>query len=206
MGSCKDDTEPEPTEPKHHAFLAKNKITIADIAGIPAGVVFDKVRAEIQGVDWEAVDVVEASYTGGEMVLALPSPIAAEKLIKAVDKDETGKYTNYGFWRAGIDNDKAMVAGLGDIFAYNAGVLVGRIYLTDWTGEGTKHDCSFAGYHYADRSFSLYGSVGIYRYELSFAKGWNAYIDMNLTKNLTTRTTSIPEEMALVWRFESYVY
>lgn len=204
-GCIREEGEPLPAFP--NTCLVNDEIIISDIAGIPEGVTFDKVKAEISGVDWEIIATVEAAYDGGEFVLRLPVDFASGELCK-VARDNVSDYS--GFWPAKTNNPGAKVAGLGDIFAYDNGEQVGRIYLSDWSGKGSTFEKLFIYYHYADQPFTLSGynfTTGnnrkTYLYEASFRQGWNAYANISQTEGgIVLCTTSIPVRAPLVWRFQ----
>lgn len=198
-GCEKDDDPPAP--------LPDYEITISDIEGIPAGVTFNKVTAEISGFEWDIIETVEAPYADGKAVLSIPAEFEAEKLCKVV-RDKVDDYT--GFWHAKTNNTDARVAGLGDFFAYYNGEKVGRIYRTDWEGTGPAEYKSFIYYHYADSPFTLSGHNNSFRFEASFKKGWNIYANIKAKEKddsgLNLCTTTIPNEAQTVWRFESFKY
>lgn len=204
---CKDDDHPPVVTPIPNTCLVDNEILISDIAGIPEKVSFNKVIAEITGDCWEVITLVEADYKNGKITLSLPAEFPSEKLQKVV-RSHASDYC--ACWPGTVDNSDALVAKLGDVFAYNDNEKVGRIYLSDWSGEGSSISKSFVSYHYTDRPFNLSGSFRTYKYEASFKTGWNAYVNYNIDKDGDDQsvlcTTSIPEETPLVWHFESYVY
>lgn len=208
FSSCnRDDDEPEILEPISITCLNDNKIIISNISDIPDGLVFNKIKAKISGFDWQVIDIVEATYIEGKAILSLPSTFSAKKLQKVVSINDND-YS--GFWRATTDNEDARVAGLNDIIAYNNDDAVGRIYLTDCTGQGSIIDKSFIYYHYSNQPFTLTGTYGSYFYDASFIVGWNSYANISRTeetqKGAIRCTTSIAEETPLVWHFESWVY
>ncbi|NDV82049.1 hypothetical protein [Bacteroides sp. 51] len=208
MSGCKDDDD-EPLPPY--------TITIADVAGIPTDVVFDKVVAEITGACWEVIGSVEAQYIHGQAVFEITSMIPSDKLQKVdwSDKDVCGH------WPTVASDSNARVAKLGDFFAYNGNEKVGRIYLSDWEGSGATANKTFIYYHYTDRPFTLSGKnqpmvegSAMFKhsieYSAQFKTGWNAYANINPAnpgkdENFVNCTTTIPDT-ELVWRFESYVY
>lgn len=173
---------------------------------VPFDRTFDRVRAEILGLDWQVVGHVEAavsSGTGGaRVVLTLPTELSEADLCKAARDD----YKDYeGWWPAEEVSDRsAKVAGLGDILAYAGNVCVGRLYISDG-------DRSFIYFHYADRPISLTGSnlhspkeSSTIAYHASFVSGWNAYANVsnqNTTGMITT--TDLPAASSLAWRFEA---
>lgn len=201
FASCVTDDEPE-------IIIARPyEITISNITNIPEGVTFDKVRAEVSGVDWKTIAAVEAAYIGGKIVLTLPIDIPDEDLQQSIRSQATDIY---GYWWAKSDNGNAKVAGLRDIIAYNGDQRVGRLQLTNWTGGGSATGISYIYYHYANEPFTLSGTYMTYTFQASFATGWNAYANTNLSEEsgqgAVLCTTTIPENAGLVWRFESWVY
>lgn len=211
---CDDDEKGEDVPPQlPNTYLEDNKLIISDILGIPSDVVFNEVKVEISGVDWEVIDIIEADFIDGKATLTLPTGLPTEKLMPAVviitDKNGKQKYDNTGFWHATTDKPNTLVAGLKDINAYYNGKKVGRVYLSDWIRKETRVGKSWIYYHYVDEPFSLTGSNGIYTYALNFQKGWNAYanrvvrVSTDTYKESVSRTTTIPEERVFFWQFES---
>lgn len=213
--SCEDDEEPIVIPPSNTCLIG-NEITISNIKNIPANATFNKVKAEISGDSWEIIGTIEATYTNGEAILTLPTEFPTEKLAKVV-RSEASDYA--GFWPAVTDNTHAKVAGLGDFIAYNNDERVGRIYLTDWPGEGPAEFKYFVYYHYTNQPFALSGyNLTIkptdrksYKYEATFQKGWNVYANIkakepeaNESYGPSVCTTTIPEEIALGWYFAVY--
>jgi hypothetical protein len=202
---CKD----EDNLPKEPAYLAGNAITMANIAGIPPGLTFDRVKADIQGVKWKIVASVEAPYRQGKIVLTLPVDLPADDLQQAKQTKEN----KGGCWPATLSDSEALVASLGDFNTYSGEKKVGRIYLTDWSGEGSKADKAFIYYHYADRPFTISGQnlnlngsqrfKPSYEYSLDFQAGWNAYANIN-RGDLMSCTTTLPDETQLLWQFEAH--
>lgn len=203
---CSDDADLPGEEPEviPATCLANNKIYLSDIAGIPESVTFNKVKVEISGSCWEVIDLVEAPYEDGKAVLLLPASFPAGKLQPAIRID--GDIC--GHWEAVIDRPEARVAALKDIIAYHDEQRVGRIYLTDWEGEGSTLHKSYLYYQYADSPFTLSGFSKTYTYKASFEEGWNAYANVNQLESSRSGgvlcTTSIAEELSLVWRFNSF--
>lgn len=207
MSGCKDDDNDSP-DPDPYT------ITVSDVIGIPDHVVFDRVKVEISGTCWEIIGSVEATYEHGDAVLTIPSVFLSEKLQKV---DRSGN-DMCGHWDVTASDPNALVARLGDFFAYNGDKRVGRIYLTDWTGEGSNSEKAFIYYHYTDRPFTLsgYNNQSSYVYSTSFKKGWNAYANINPVEQFDSNgnvirgailcTTSFSDRTALRWRFESYMY
>ena len=179
LTSCSDDdnTPGEPiADPK--ASLYNNEITISDIIGIPDDITFDRVKADISGVDWSIIASVEASYKDGRAVLALPSSFPTDKL-QPVDRTDK----RIGYWPGSISNNQdALVAALGDTFAYNGDKKVGRLRLTDWNGKDSPTGKAFIKYIYGNQPYVLNGSDQNYIYNgTSFLKGWNAFANVNPT-------------------------
>lgn len=212
--SCQDEKAPpeeEIPEPELPVIipatcLMNNEIIIKEIAGIPEHVTFNRIKAEISGNCWEVIDAVEAVYKEGKAVLSLPQTFPAGKLqtVVRVDNDMCGH------WSATSDDNNAQVAALKDIFAYNNDERVGRLYLTDWVGEGSNLHKSYIYYHYADRPFTLSGADKSFNYAATFSKGWNAYANLKKSesfgKGSALCTTDIAEDAPLVWRFETQKY
>lgn len=215
--SCEDDEEPV-VAPPANTCLKGNEITISNIKNIPANITFNKVKAEISGDCWDIIGTVETTYANGEAILTLPTEFPVEKLAK-VARSDASDYT--GFWPAVTNNTNAKVAGLGDFIAYNNDEKVGRIYLSDWTGEGPAEFKYFVYYHYTNQPFTLSGynltikpsDTKSYKYEVTFQKGWNVYANIKAKEPETDEssgpsvcTTVIPEGLALEWYFESWGY
>ena len=196
--------------------LRENQVIISDIKGVPKGVVFDRVRAEISGVDHAVAMTVGAPYAHGWAALSLPWAVNPEVLANVTSDYEGNRYATppvrpdySGFWPGTASDDGAKVAGLKDIFAYNGEEKVGRIYLTDWPGEGSSVGCSWVYFHYADRDYDLSGSYKSYVYSAAFKSGWNAYINKNKSSSgngAILCTTETDMAANLVWRFESHVF
>jgi hypothetical protein len=210
LSGCKedDDLPPEPALP------ARYKIVITDIVDMPSDLTFDRIKADIIGESWKVIGSVEAPYEHGEAVLILPIDFSADTLQQV----EQSKENKGGHWPATVSDPDALVASLSDLNAYAGDVKVGRAYLTDWPGKGSSTaGKAFIYYHYTDRPFTvsgknnnLYGSESFqpsYTYSLEFNEGWNAYASINSTtpgKGLALRTTALPDETQLQWRFESH--
>ncbi len=212
LPACDDDNcDPAPPLPP-----PPMPVVISGIEGIPEGVTFDRVKAEISGFEWEVITTVEAGYADGQATLILPSPFMEEELAKVTSDYKGDRHANppvrpdyTGFWPGTASDDEAKVAGLGDIFAYNGEQRVGRVYLTDWPGSGTQVGYSWTYFHYTDRDYDLSGSYVSYLYSASFKKGWNVYVRKNL-KNYREGsilcTTEADSSAVFVWRFESHVF
>jgi hypothetical protein len=210
MSSCEEDDDDLPKGP---AYLSENKIVIAGIVDVPPDVTFDRIKVDIKGVKWKVIASIEAPYEQGEIVLTLPAGISPDDLQQV----EQTKGNLGGYWPATLSDPDALVASLGDFFAYNGDVKAGRVYLTDWPGKGSSASKAFIYYHYADRPFTvsgqnlnLYGSKSFkpsYTYSLQFETGWNVYARVNSATpgdGLSAYTTTLPDETQLQWRFESY--
>lgn len=217
FSSCESEDKEEDTPPVDevpNTCLLDNDIIITNIADIPDNITFNKVRAEVSGVDWGIIDVVESVYDDGKIVLSLPTSFAAEKLQKVVRSNRTD-YT--GFWFAATDNEDARVAALGDIFVYDNDVRAGMLSLTDWAGDGSTIGKSWVYYHYTNQPFALSKYIKkspddddrhSYTYrDASFEEGWNAYANTNQSEssagNSMLCTTAIDKDKALVWRFKA---
>lgn len=207
MAGCCGKCYPEPQRSVPKACLIENEIIISGITGIPSGVTFDRVSANIQGANWSIIRTAEAPYEDGEAILPLLESFSPEELMRAIRTD-AGDYK--AFWRADSDTQGAMVAGVADIIAYDGDTKVGRIYLSDWEGSGSSLHKSFIYYHYADRPFTLSGTYGSYTFEASFKMGWNAYVNFNRSEEsgpgAVLCTTTVSETLPLEWRFESWVH
>jgi hypothetical protein len=203
---CKDDDR----LPKEPAYLAGNTITITNIAGIPQGLTFDKVKADIQGVKWKVVASVEGPYLQGQIVLTLPAGFPTDDLQQAKQTKEN----RGGCWPATLSDPEALVASLGDLNAFSGEKKVGRIYLTNWSGEGSKAGKAFISYHYTDRPFTISGQnlnlngspmfKPSFEHTLNFKAGWNAYATIDLGNLMSLRTTTLPDETQLLWQFEAH--
>lgn len=180
---------------------------------VPYDKLFDNVRAEISGIDWEVIATIDAQVTDKSVTLTLPEALPADRLCKVARDD----YRDYeGFWPATeVSDRKARVAGLGDIIAYRGDSPVGRLYLTDWNGViADKNGACFVDFHYADRPFILSGrnltsprESPSFTYEALMNEGWNIYTDRYDPNGRTTiTTTEIPEDVFvnLRWRFEPW--
>lgn len=182
---------------------------------VPYGKVFDLVRADISGVDWQVISTLEATISDDVITLSLPETLPADQLSK-VGRDTYNDYE--GFWPAEEISDRsALVADLGDITAYLGSERVGRFYLTNWDGtlDGAPNSCRVY-FHYSDRPFTLSGNnlrrpgqnISVVYHNASFSAGWNAYATIDAytpdgepsTANIVT--TDIPSELPLTWRFE----
>lgn len=183
-------------------------LTITDIKNIPDKVTITKVAANITGTCWDVINTVEAPYKDGQVILELPIAFSSEEL---QDVESTSENV-CGHWRATSSDPEALVATLGDIIAYdNEGNKVGRIYLSNWAGQGSSAGKAFVYFQYADRAFTLSGSNNSYYYsDCSLDAGWNMYANINPSVEGTVGnircTTSIPDDMELSWCFESWVY
>lgn len=192
-------------------------IGMSDIRGIPEGVIFDRVVAEVKGLDWQVIGSMTAQVSGGKITINLPATIADDKLCKAPRDD----YKDYAGWwpvaPAQLSDPTAKVAGLGDILAYSGDAVVGRLFLSDWDGTLEGRDgASYIYFHYADRPFTIAG-INLYRagerpsfrYEASFVKGWNSYANTSSTAVgsnpegtlVTTTLDGVVDDLR--WWFES---
>lgn len=201
VSGCKDDDDFSP-----NMDLSTHTIMIDHIIGIPKEVTFDKVAAKITGNCWEVIGTVSAPYTYGSATLTLPATFPAE-MLQAVDRS----IGMCGHWDAKCDNSDALVAGLGDILAYNDGKVVGMIRLTDWSGKDSSAGKAFVYYHYADSPFELSGRNATYYYSAAaFKEGWNAYANIRPSNDELTGnnkcTTDLSDTTELRWHFVSQVY
>lgn len=189
--------------------LYQDQVIISDIVNLPDGVTFDRVKAEIQGVEWSVIATVEATYADGKLTVMLPPSFGSEELCKGV-RDAANDYD--GFWPAEeTDNRNARVAKLGDLFVYDGDKKVGRLFLTDWSREGSPTGKAFVYYHYADQPLTLggynltakAGGQKSYRYVASFTEGWCAYAEIPQSDGgINLVTTDIGRKRELRWRFE----
>lgn len=188
-------------------------LTVSNVQGLEAAtgetIVFDRVEAEIKGVEWSVIATVSADFSSGKATLALPSAIASDRLCKAA-RDGYNDYT--GFWpAANVSERSAGVAGLGDIVAIRDGKRVGRLYLSDWDGvPANKYGACFVYFCYQDRPYTLSGynlaapgSSTRFFYDASFTRGWNPYYHVYNGQH-TKVTTDKPGDKPLVWRFERW--
>lgn len=185
-----------------------NILTITNIKNIPDKVAITKVAADITGACWSIIGTVEAPYEDGQVILTLPVIYKPEELQEV----ESTKDNVCGHWRAVSSDPEALVATLGDIIAYDSdGKKLGRIYLSNWAGQGSSAGKAFVYFQYADRTFNLSGSNNSYYYSnCSFNVGWNKYANINPSTEGAVGnircTTSIPDDSELSWCFESWVY
>ncbi len=95
-----------------------------------------------------------------------------------------------------------------DIIVWQGGRKIGRVYLTDWPGEGSAMEKSYINFQYADRPFVLDGFTGrnsSHRFDdCSFERGWNACAKVNVSTRSIEVTTEIPESAEWAWRFEQW--
>ncbi len=175
---------------------------------VPFDKVFDNVRAEITGFDWQVIETIQATIEDGRVILDLPDSFSAEQLCK-VARDTYSDYE--GFWPAEQVSDRnAKVAGLGDFIAYRGDERVGRIFLSDWDGDhANKLGVTYIYFHFADRPFTLAGNnlrranqQTSFHYSASFAEGWNAYANIDGGTNPTICITDLSGVSSLHWRFE----
>ena len=192
--------EPKP-EPKTYPLV------ITDIRNLPPKTTFDRIAVQITGVDWSIIATVEAPYENGAATLALPLEFPAEQLQVA---DRRGG--NMAGYLPGTASDPAaLVATLGDFIAYRGDEKVGRIYRSDWSGEGSSASKAFVYYQYADRPFEVTGATTSYYYsDCSFVAGWNAFANINpssegLHGNIRCTTAGL-DRLELTWNFESWAH
>jgi hypothetical protein len=139
--------------------------------------------------------------------LALPLEFPAEQLQVA---DRRGG-NMAGYWPGTASDPAALVATLGDFIAYRGDEKVGRIYRSDWSGEGSSASKAFVYYQYADRPFEVTGATTSYYYnDCSFVAGWNAFANINpssegLHGNIRCTTAGL-DRLELTWNFESWAH
>lgn len=123
------------------------------------------------GLDWQVIETLIFPYENGQIVMTLPATFPSERLQK-VDR-RNGDMA--GYWTGTSNDGDALVATLGDFFVFNGDTRVGRIALSNWSGNGSSAEkATLVSYQYADRPFILTGSDKSYYYsECSFNKGWN---------------------------------
>ena len=194
-------------------------IAIHNVEGLPSPVTFDRVRVSLCGLDWQVIGTFEANFADGKATLVLPGWIETEKLCK-VARDAPNDYQ--GYWPAEEVSDRnARVAGFegNNIIAYSGENPVGRLYLTDWSGNPQDTDDRYyICFLYSDRPVTLSGYNLVregqphsFRYEASFTAGWNVYANVSYpvtgigqSSPPSLCTTDIPENISLRWRFEKW--
>lgn len=192
--------EPKP-EPKTYPLV------ITDIRNLPPKTTFDRIAVQITGVDWSIIATIEAPYENGAATLALPLEFPAEQLQVA---DRRGG-NMAGYWPGTASDPAALVATLGDFIAYRGDEKVGRIYRSDWSGEGSSASKAFVYYQYADRPFEVTGATTSYYYsDCSFVAGWNAFANINPSSegshgNIRCTTAGL-DRLELTWNFESWAH
>lgn len=202
LSGCGKDETPEPPG----LGTDGRSIVIADVRNIPEGVTFDRVTVEITGFDWQTVATVEAGWDGRRAVLELPDTFAAGQL-QQVDRGPRGRQME-GYWPSVASDAAAGVTSTRDEFtAWSADRRVGRLYLTDWPGEGPTEGRMYLGFQWADRPFVLDGFTGrtggfTFR-GVAFASGWNTYAKLNASSENISVITDIPDT-ELHWRFEEW--
>ena len=174
---------------------------------MPKNFTFDRVEVKVTGLDWQVIETLIFPYENGQIVMTLPATFPSERLQK-VDR-RNGDMA--GYWTGTSNDGDALVATLGDFFVFNGDTRVGRIALSNWSGNGSSAEkATLVSYQYSDRPFILTGSDKSYYYsECSFNKGWNIFANINPSEGSSQkvlRTTTVPES-TLFWRLaESYVY
>ena len=192
---------PAPDVPDYSTIIVK------DIQNMPKNFTFDRVEVKVTGLDWQVIETLIFPYENGQIVMTLPATFPSERLQK-VDR-RNGDMA--GYWTGTSNDGDALVATLGDFFVFNGDTRVGRIALSNWSGNGSSAEkATLVSYQYADRPFILTGSDKSYYYsECSFNKGWNIFANINPSEGSSQkvlRTTTVPES-TLFWRLaESYVY
>lgn len=192
---------PAPDVPDYSTIIVK------DIQNMPKNFTFDRVEVKVTGLDWQVIETLIFPYENGQIVMTLPATFPSERLQK-VDR-RNGDMA--GYWTGTSNDGDALVATLGDFFVFNGDTRVGRIALSNWSGNGSSAEkATLVSYQYAYRPFILTGSDKSYYYsECSFNKGWNIFANINPSEGSSQkvlRTTTVPES-TLFWRLaESYVY
>lgn len=168
--SCATDDPPQLLPPE--VAISKNEVIIKNISALIPDK-FDRVTADIAGLDWAVVATAEGGVTDNTLTIPLPAP-AYEQLCK-VARDSYNDYE--GYWPAEEASDRdARVAGLKDMIVWRGGEKIGRIEIRDSSD-------AIVNFHYADRPVALsghnllhpLGSRHSFRYEASFNAGWNTY-------------------------------
>ncbi len=193
--------------PKWEPVVSVNGEREGVIRGIPTGVTFDRVTVEIVGFDWQTVATVEIPIENDAFRLILPTDFA-ETDLQPVDRGANGRNME-GYWPSVASDPGARVATMRDeILVWEGERRVGRIYLTDWSGDPTVSmlEKRFIGWQFADRPFVLDGFTGrndafTFR-DCPFAQGWNAFAKINASRENIRISTDIPADAALGWRFE----
>ena len=208
LAGCRKDDVPKPEQEKEPVIGVNGKMTGA-IRGVPEGVVFDRISVEICGFDWQTVTTVEAPFQNDTAMLILPASFA-EADLQLVDRGNNGRRME-GHWPSIADDPAAGVATLREeIIAWSGDRKVGRIYLTDWSGDPAVSTVGkmFIGWQYADRPFVLNGFTGRNNGftfpNCAFAQGWNAYAKINTSTRNIRVSTDIPVDNTLGWRFEAW--
>jgi len=181
-------------------------VEITDVQNIPSGTTFDRITVELVGADWQTVTTVEAPWDGHRAVLRLPDMFVVEQL-QRVDRGPNGRAME-GYWPSVASDPAAGVVSTRDEFtAWSADRRVGRLYLTDWSGQGTTVDKMYLGFQWADRPFTLNGftgKVGFLFNGTAFVAGWNTYAKLNTSTESISVITDIPEDRKAQWRFEAW--
>lgn len=198
---------PGPDAPEPDPQPATYPLTISEVRNIPEGVSFDRLAAQITGVDWSLIATVEAPFEEEEATLGLPLEFPSENL-QVVDRRNNNMA---GYWPGIASDPAALVATLGDIVAYRGDEKVGRVYRSDWSGEESSATKAFVYYQYADRTFEVTGSTkSDYYSDCTFVAGWNAFANINPASesshgNIRCTTAGL-DERELAWNFESWVH
>jgi hypothetical protein len=178
----------------------------AKITELPDDVTFDRLTVEVVGFDWQTVATLEAPFENNTARLILPSAFAASDL-QVVDRGVVGRNME-GYWPSTSSDPAARVATLREeILVWNGDRRLGRIFLTDWPGEGSSVERMYINWQYADRPFVLNGFTGRAGFsfvDCSFGAGWNVLAKVNQSEEHIRVTTRIPEDAALAWRFEAW--
>ncbi len=193
--------------PRWEPVVTVNGGMTGKVRGIPDGVFFDRISVEISGFDWQTIATIEAFVQDGTAQLILPTDFA-EADLQPVDRGANGRNME-GYWPSVSSDPRARVATMRDeILAWDGDRRVGRIYLTDWSGDPTVSMLGkrFIGWQFADRPFVLDGFTGrndafTFR-DCPFAQGWNAFAKINASRENIRISTDIPADAALGWRFE----
>jgi hypothetical protein len=167
--------------------------------------VFDRLTVEVVGFDWQTVATLQAPFQNDTARLILPDGFPAADL-QRVDRGANGRSME-GYWPSVSSDPEAQVATLREeIIVWNGDRRVGRIFLTDWPGEGSSVGKMYLNFQYADRPFVLDGATGnSFRFDhCPFETGWNTTAKISTPTTSIRVTTDIPENAKLAWRFEQW--
>jgi hypothetical protein len=162
---------------------------------------------DVVGYDWQVIATVEALFRNDSASLKLPAGWEADRL-QRVDRG-AGARRMEGYWPSTANDPTALVATLTEnIIVWKGDRKIGRIFLTDWPGEGSSLRKMYLNCQYADRPFTLDGFQGrnsafIFN-QVAFRKGWNVYAKYNVGESQIEIKTDISATADLNWRFEQW--